>query len=134
MLPLALSLRLLAAVLPLDAEASLWAERVGACLSAEASSVWAAKSDLLAFACGAGGRRLVVMANGDGVPQDVVRVSAEPLVPVYASNGDVAAVPSLLLTLYDSGGVRYSNRIPPRTVVVFRPAAERDVRPGRVDE
>ena len=96
--------------------------------------MWTATIGLAAFECGAGDRRLVVMANGGDAPQDVVRETAEPLVPVFASNGDPGGVASLLVTFFESGKVQYSNRIPPRSVVVFRPAGERDVRPGGVEE
>ena len=129
-----LLLRLLTAVAPLDASGSIWAYRVGGCLAQSTPTVWSADADLLAFACGEGERRLVVMANGSAVPQDVVRETTEPLVPVFASDGDPAAIASLLITLFDAGGVQYSNRIPPRTVVVFRSAAEQDVRPAGVAE
>jgi hypothetical protein len=89
----------------------------------------------VAFACGEGDRRLVVMANGDAQPRRVPRPPfAGPLVPVFATRGDVAAVPSLLITLFEEGGVAYSNEVPPHTAVVFRPAGERDVRPKGLEE
>jgi hypothetical protein len=75
------------------------------------------------------------MANGSDEPQRVPREPpVEPLVPVFATRGDVAAVPSLLLTLYEAGGVTYSNEVPPRTAVVFRPAEPDDVRPKGLAE
>ena len=84
---------------------------------------------------GRGDRRLVVMANGSGAPQRVARTPpAEPLVPVYATRGDASAIPSLLITLFETGGVAYSNEIPPHTAVVFRPAEQRDVRPKGLEE
>ncbi|MDX1418942.1 MAG: hypothetical protein R3181_03150 [Rubricoccaceae bacterium] len=114
-----------------------WAQRVSACLAAGPVDILAADeaAALLAFACGAGERRLVVMVNGGGVPQRVARTPpVEPLVPVFATRGDVATVPSLLVTLFDAGGTAYSNEVPPRTAVVFRPAAQADVRPSGVEE
>lgn len=120
-----------------DPAYSLWDDRVRACLAAgpvEVLSVDEA-AGLLAFSCGAGEQRLVVMANGSPVPQRVARAApVEPLVPVFATRGDVAAVPSLLITLFDAGGAAYSNAVPARTAVVFRPAAQADVRPKGIEE
>ena len=119
---------------PGDAEHRLWTARVGACLASGTGEVLAADeaARLLAFACGEGNERLVVMANGSGVPQRVPRARPpEPLVPVFATRGDVGAVPSLLVTLFETGGVAYSNEVPPRTAVVFRPAAPGAPDPGK---
>jgi cyclomaltodextrinase / maltogenic alpha-amylase / neopullulanase len=121
---------------PDDPAHRLWAERVRACLGSGVVEVLAADeaAGVLAFSCGTGDRRLVVMANGSEVPQRVRREDPEPLVPVFATRGDVAAIPSLLITLFEAGGVAYSNEVPPRTAVVFRPAAPGDVRPHGLEE
>jgi hypothetical protein len=114
-----------------------WAERVHACLLRGDAEVLAADAvaGVLAFACGEGEQRLVVMANGSDAPQRLRREpSPEPLVPVFATRGDVSAVPSLLITLFEAGGTAYSNEIPARTAVVFRPAAPADVRPRGLEE
>jgi hypothetical protein len=128
---------LVGTVAPPDPAHRLWTERVGACLASGEAEVFSADeaAGVLAFACGQGDRRLVVMANGSEQPQRVSRtVRAEPLVPVFATRGDVAAIPSLLITLFETGGVAYSNEIPPRTAVVFRPAEQRDIRPKGLEE
>lgn len=121
---------------PDDPARRLWTARVGRCLSSGPVAVWAAdeSAGLLAFACGEGERRLVVMANGGETPQRVRREGMEPVVPVFATRGAVADVPSLLVTLFEAGGVVYENEVPPRTVVVFRPAEPDDVRPGGLEE
>ena len=122
---------------PADPAHQLWAERVRACLGSGTAEVLAADeaAEVLAFACGRGDRRLVVMANGSGASQRVARAApVEPLVPVFATRGDVRAIPSLLVTLFDAGGVAYSNEIPPHAAVVFRPAEQADVRPHGLHE
>lgn len=122
---------------PEDPAHRLWAERVRACLGSGEAEVLAADeaAGLLAFACGKGDRRLVVMANGGASPQRVERTPpVEPLVPVFATRGEVGAIPSLLITLFEDGGATYSNEVPARTAVVFRPAAPGDVRPRGLDE
>ena len=117
-------------------EAQPWAGRVADCLRQGPVEVLAADAPngVVAVACGLGGDRLVVMANGSDGPQRVSRAEATPLVPLYATNADPAVVPSLLVTLFEAGGVAYSNEIPPRTAVVFRPAEPADVRPRGLDE
>jgi hypothetical protein len=119
------------ALSPADPALRQWTDRVGACLGRGEAEVFAAEAapEVLAFSCGTGDGRLVVMANASEVPQRLRRETTEPLVPVFATRGDVAAVPSLLITLFEEGGVGYSNEIPARTAVVFRPARPDDVRP-----
>jgi hypothetical protein len=129
---LLLAFRLFAEALsPADPALGPWTDRVGACLGSGDAEVFAADeaTGLVAFSCGAGDERLVVMANASAAPQRLRRETTEPLVPVFATRGDVAAVPSLLITLFEEGGVEYSNEIPARTAVVFRPARPDDVRP-----
>jgi hypothetical protein len=131
-------LSVLAHTLPSSGDPQLqqWTARVGACLQGGAVEVLVAdeRAAVLAFACGAGDDQLVVMANGSDAPQRVRRAEATPLVPLYATNADVAAIPSLLITLFEAGGVVYSNEIPARTAVVFRPAEAADVRPRGLEE
>ncbi|MFN3595899.1 MAG: alpha-amylase family glycosyl hydrolase [Rubricoccaceae bacterium] len=57
-----------------------------------------------------------------------------PLAPVFASSGRLEDVPSLVLVLSDAGAPAAGYRLPPRTAVVFRPAAATDVRPRSLDE
>jgi hypothetical protein len=112
-----------------------WADRVADCVRTDLA-VWTADAEagLVAFACGAGDRRLVVMANAGDAPQRVMRADRAPLVPVYSTDGDPGAIPSLLVTLFDAGGVAFSNAIPAHTAVVFRPAEQADVRPRGLHE
>lgn len=116
-------------------DAGRWAAHVAACVQADLD-VWTVdrEAGLAAFACGKGDRRLVVMANASDAPRRVPRTGGTPLVPVYVTGGDEAAVPSLLITLFEAGGVVYSNEVPARTAVVFRPADYADVRPRGLDE
>ena len=82
-----------------------------------------------------GARRVVALNAGD---QDAfLQLSSDgvpaPLVPVFASRGDVAHVPSLI-ALVDDDETLYGLRVPARTTVVYQPAAAGDVRPRGLDE
>ena len=91
----------------------------------------------VAFERTLGGERRVVALNRsdrsqflafpDGAPRT-------PLVPMFASTGNVADVASLVFVLEENGDTRVGLRLPPRTAVVFRPAADGDVRPSGLAE
>ena len=57
-----------------------------------------------------------------------------PLVPIFASSGDLREVPSLVFVFDDAGGSGIGLRLPARTAVVFRPADGPDVRPNGLHE
>ena len=96
----------------------------------------AASGRAVAFERGLGGDRRVVAFNA-GDQDAFLELPAEgvpaPLVPAFASRGDVAGVPSLV-ALVDDDRTTYGLRVPARTTVVYRPAAADDVRPGGLDE
>ena len=105
-------------------------------LSGEAQMITSDESDeVFAFACNDGGERFVVMLNLSDEKRNVERTGeVEPLVPIFSSSGDLAAIPSLVIALLDDGTVMYSNPIPPHAFVVFRPIRQRDIRPHGLDE
>lgn len=84
-----------------------------------------------------GGQRRVVALNRSGesqflaFPQGTART---PLVPIFASTGDVADIPSLVFMMEEDGSAAVGLRLPPRTAVVFRPAEAPDVRPNGLTE
>jgi hypothetical protein len=91
----------------------------------------------LAFARRFGASELIVIVNaGDSEARIELpeRVARTPLVPIFASRGDLAEIPSLLLIYPESGGTRYAHPVPARTAVVFRPAEAEDVRPNGLHE
>ena len=93
------------------------------------------ETGVFAFACSESGERFVFMLNLSDEKRNVERIGeVEPLVPIFSSSGDLAAIPSLVITLLSDGAVIHSNPIPPRTVVVFRPIRQRDIRPHGLDE
>ena len=90
---------------------------------------------VFAFACSDRGDRFVFMLNLSDEKRNVEWTGeVEPLVPIFSSNGNLAAIPSLVISLLSDGTVTHSNPIPPRTVVVFRPIRQRDIRPHGLDE
>ncbi|HEX8385459.1 MAG TPA: alpha-amylase family glycosyl hydrolase, partial [Rubricoccaceae bacterium] len=81
-------------------------------------------------------RRVVALNRSDrsqflAFPEGAPRT---PLVPIFASTGDVADVASLVFVLEEDGGSAVGLRLPPRTAVVFRPAEGPDVRPHGLHE
>jgi len=93
------------------------------------------ETDVFAFACNDSGKRYVFMLNLSDKKRSVERTGeVEPVLPIFSSSGNLAAIPSLVITLLGDGTTKYSNPIPPRTVVVFRPIRQRDVRPHGLDE
>ena len=110
--------------------------RADAVLRRGSVSVLATSLRAVAFERQLDGERRVVAFNagdqdaflelpGDGVPR--------PLVPEMVSRGDLPGVPSLV-ALFDDDRAVYGLRVPARTTVVYRPAAEGDVRPRGLDE
>lgn len=99
-------------------------------------AVLAAAGDAVAFERTLNGERRVVAFNrGD---RDVflplpTETAPAPLVPVFASSGDVAGVPGLVAGVGESDVV-YGLHVPARTTVVFRTADGADVRPRGLDE
>ncbi|HEX8299751.1 MAG TPA: alpha-amylase family glycosyl hydrolase, partial [Rubricoccaceae bacterium] len=83
-----------------------------------------------------GERRVVALNRSDesqflAFPADAPRT---PLVPIFASSGSLAVVPSLVFILEEDGRSAIGLRLPPRTAVVFRPADGPDVRPNGLHE
>ena len=82
------------------------------------------QQNALAFARRHEGQEIVVALNrGDAearlqVPDDAG--TARRLVPVFASSGDVAAIPSVVLTLEGGQPVKHEIAVPARTAVVYR--------------
>lgn len=114
-----------------------WAYLAANCvLSGEAQMMFVDEgSGVFAFACSESGERFVFMLNLSDEERNVERTGeVEPLVPIFSTNGDLAAIPSLVISLLSDGTVIHSNPIPPRTVVVFRPIRQRDIRPHGLDE
>lgn len=94
-------------------------------------------ANTLAYARRDGDAEWVVMVNASDDAQRVRlpgRRPDSPLVPVFASRGDLAAIPSLNVTIHDTGEVVFSNEIPARTAAVFRRVREGDVRPRGLQE
>ncbi len=91
--------------------------------------------ELFAFSCGQGRDRDVFMLNLSDEERRVQRNGdVEPLIPIFSSSGDIAAIPSIVITLPGDGTVLHENSIPPRTLVVFRPIRQHDIRPRGLDE
>ena len=114
-----------------------WAHLATNCvLSGEARMMFVDEgSRVYAFSCTEGVERFIFMLNLSDEERSVERSGeVEPLVPIFSSSGDVAAIPSLVITLVGDGTVIHSNPIPPHTVVVFRPIRQRDIRPHGLDE
>jgi glycosidase len=84
------------------------------------------------------GDELVVMLVNAGDEDSALDLTGPdgliPLVPIFATRGDVAEVPSIVLTFHDDGTTTYRNPVPARTAVVFRRARQEDVRPGGLVE
>ncbi|HLA64049.1 MAG TPA: DUF3459 domain-containing protein [Rhodothermales bacterium] len=85
---------------------------------------------------GDGDEVIVIVNAGDtearlALPEGLART---PLVPIFASRGEVARIPSLLLIYNDAGDTGYAHPIPPRTAVVLRRAEAADVRPNGLHE
>ena len=83
-----------------------------------------------------GERRVVALNRSDqsqflAFPPGAPRT---PLVPIFASTGDVADIASLVFVLEENGDSAVGLRLPPRTAVVFRPAEALDVRPNGLTE
>ena len=102
-------------------------------------TILAAEGDVVAFQRQLGDDRRVIVSNrADAerfLPLPETGAVPGPLTPVFASWGSVEAVPALVAVVDETRGqVVYGLRIPPRTVVVFRPVEPRDVRPGGLDE
>ena len=82
------------------------------------------RQNALVFARRHEGQEIVVALNrGDAdarlaVPSD--EEGARRLVPVFASSGDVAEIPSVVLTLEDGRPVKHEIAVPARTAVVYR--------------
>ena len=82
------------------------------------------RQNALAFARRYRGAELVVALNrGDAearlaMPDDAE--GARRLVPIFASTGDVAAIPSVVLTLEGAALVKHEIAVPARTAVVYR--------------
>jgi len=114
-----------------------WAHLALSCvLSGEAQMIGSDESGRVhAFACSESGERFVFMLNLSDEERSIERTGeVEPLVPIFSSSGDVAAIPSLVIALLGDGTVIHSNPIPPHTVVVFRPIRQHDIRPHGLDE
>ena len=101
-----------------------WAEKAAVCLVRGEASILALEEarGVLAFSCRGAGKPFAVMANIGAEPQRVDQSSAlGPVVPIFATRGALAEIPSVIITLFDEGGVDYSNEIPPHTALVFVP-------------
>lgn len=79
---------------------------------------------------------LVVMVNRSGEAHLVELPGGRyrPLVPIFASHGDVDDIPALVAVLEESAPSRMGYRVPPRTAVVYRPASPSGVRSRYPDE
>jgi glycosidase len=90
-----------------------------------------------AFSRSAGDEMIVVLVNA-GESETSFDLSGPdgivPLVPVLASRGALADIPSLVATFHDDGSTTYRNPVPARTAVVFRRVRGEDVRPGGLQE
>ncbi|HYE96126.1 MAG TPA: glycoside hydrolase family 13 protein [Rubricoccaceae bacterium] len=95
-----------------------------------------AAAQTLAFARRVSGEEVVVMLNRSDEEQRIAlpRRRGSPLVPIFASRGDLSQIPSIVITFHESGEVTYTHPIPPRTAVVFRQMTDRDVRPNGLNE
>ncbi len=114
-----------------------WANLAAHCvLSGEARAIaMDAPEGPFAFACTAGDERFIFMVNLSNEERRIERSGkVEPLVPIFSSSGDVAAIPSIVITLPGDGTVIHENPIPPLTLVVFRPIRQHDIRPHGLDE
>jgi len=101
--------------------------------------VLASDSSALAVERVLGSERRVVALNRSNVSRflalpRVPGAPLQPLVPIFASTGEALDVPALVYQLADDGSGTAGLRLPPRTTVVFRPAAPSDVRPRGLDE
>ncbi len=116
---------------------TLWGRIAVDCLhSGEADILVSNEVDeLYSFSCLANDERFVFMLNLDDEERRIERTGeVEPLVPIFSSSGDLAAIPSIVITLPGDGTVIHSNPIPPFTFVVFRPIRQNDIRPYGLDE
>ena len=99
---------------------------------------WLAADDsagTLAFERALPGQRLVVALNRSDAPALVpLPGHAGPLVPIYTSRGRPDDIPALVAHVYDDGRVEAGYRVPARTLVVYRPVADADIRPRGLDE
>ncbi|HIL57574.1 MAG TPA: alpha-amylase [Rhodothermales bacterium] len=89
----------------------------------------------LAFERTLGAERLIVALNRSDETR-LVGLPGEtgPLVPIFASRGDVGEIPALVRVLYDNGRTEVGYRVPARTLVVYRPVRDEDIRPKGLDE
>ena len=91
----------------------------------------------VAFERTLGGQRRVVALNRSDRSQFLAFPASaprEPLVPIFASTGALADVPSLVFVLAEDGTSTVGLRLPARTAVIFRPAGGPDVRPNGLHE
>ena len=91
----------------------------------------------VAFERTLGGQRRVVALNRSDQSQFLAFPAGtprEPLVPIFASSGGLAEIPSLVFVLEENGDSGVGLRLPPRTAVVFRTADGPDVRPNGLHE
>ena len=100
----------------------------------------AAEGDVIAFSRQLDdAHRVVAFNRGDDaqfieLPRLAGRLPA-PLKPVFASSGDLADVPSLVVVMDDaSSRLAFGLRIPARTTVIFEPVQPDDIRPYGLDE
>ena len=89
----------------------------------------------LAFERTLGDDRLIVVLNRSDEAQ-IASLPGEtgPLVPIFASRGDVRDIPALIQLLYEDGRTEIGYRVPARTLVVYRPVTDGDIRPRGLDE
>ncbi len=81
-----------------------------------------------------GERRLVAFNAGDELAfLPLGERASQPWTPVFVSRDDAGRIPSLVVYI-DDDRATYGLHVPPRTTVIYRPAAATDVRPGGLDE
>ncbi len=54
--------------------------------------------------------------------------------PIFASRGDVREIPARVDVIYEHAEPEVRYRIPARTLVVYRPVRDADIRPKGLDE
>ena len=100
----------------------------------------AAEGDVVVFERQLGVDRRVVAFNRGDAEQFIALPRADgafpsPMKPVFASSGELATIPSLVVVMDDaSSRLAFGLRIPARTTVIFRPVQPDDVRPNGLDE
>ncbi|OZC01589.1 glycoside hydrolase family 13 protein [Rubricoccus marinus] len=89
----------------------------------------------LAFERTLGTQRLIVALNRSDASQ-LIGIPGEtgPLVPIFASRGAVRDIPALVQVIYEDDRTELGYRVPARSLVVYRPVRDADIRPRGLDE